>query len=109
MTVRSRSRATFEPSQQLYQRMLTRAEDGLPYSDFMGLIPGIHDLSEAEIAERLSGLRAVLERYRQVVLAELNIRLNLLWVTLIPERGLIPDMMSALRHQVPEARLVGHE
>ena len=107
MTVRSLSRAAFEPSQPLYQWVPTRAKDGWPSSDFTGLIPGIRDLPEAEIAEWVSGLRAVLERYRQVVFADLNIYLNLLWVTLIPERGLIPDMMSALRQKVPEGRLVG--
>ena len=78
-------------------------DDGSPSSDFTGLIPGIRDLPEAKIAEWVSGLRAVLERYRQVVFADLNICLNLLLVTLIP------DMMSALRQKVPEARLVGHE
>ena len=109
MTVRSPSRTTIEPTQPLYQRVPTRAEDGSPYSDFMVLIPGIRELPEAEIAERVSGMQAVLGRYRQVVFADLNIRLNLLWVTLIPERGLIPDLMGALRQKVPEARLVGHE
>ena len=89
--------------------MPTRSKDGSPSSDFTGLIPGIRDLPEAEIAEWVSGLRAVLERYRHVVFADLNIRPNLLSVTLITERGLIPDMMSALRQKVPGARLVGHE
>ena len=109
MTVQSPSRATIEPIQPLYQRVPTRAEDGSPYSDFMVLIPGIRELPEADIAERVSGLQAVLGRYRQVVFADLNIRLNLLWVTLIPERGLIHDLMGALSQKVPEARLVGHE
>ena len=109
MTVRSSSRATIEPTQPLYQRVPTRAEDGSPYSAFMVLIPGIRELPEAEIADRASGLQAVLGHYRQVVFADLNIHLNLLWVTLIPELGLIPDLVSALRQKVPEARLVGHE
>ena len=109
MTVRSSSRATIEPVRPLYERVPTRAEDGSPYSDFMVLILGIRDLPETEIADRASGLQAVLGRYRQVVFADLNIRLNLLWVTLVPERGLIPDLMSALRQKVPEARFVGHE
>ena len=109
MTVQSPSRDTIERVRPLYERVPTRAEDGSLYSDFMVLIPGIRELPEAEIAERVSGLQAVLGRYRQVVFADLNIRLNLLWVTLIPERGLIPDLMGALRQKVPEARLVGHE
>ena len=82
--------------------MPTRAEDGSLYIDFMVLIPGMHELPDAEIADRVSGLQTVLGRYRQVVFADLNIRLNLLWVTLVPERGLIHDLMSALRQKVPE-------
>jgi len=98
-----------EPTEPLYQRVPTRAQDGTLYSDFMVLIPGIRELPEAEMAQRVSGLQAVLGRYRQVVFADLNVRLNLLWVTVIPERGLIPDLISALRQRVPEVRLVGHE
>ena len=109
MTLRPSSRPTLEPTEPLYKRVPTCAEDGTPYSDFMVLIPGMRELSEAEMAQRVSGLQAVLGRYRQVVFADLNIRLNLLWVTVIPERGLIPDLISALRQRVPEARLVGHE
>ena len=109
MTVRTSSRPTMEPTEPLYQRVPTRAEDGTLYSDFMVLIPGIRELPEAEMAQRVSGLQAVLGRYRQVVFADLNVRLNLLWVTVIPERGLIPDLISALRQRVPEVRLVGHE
>ncbi len=109
MTLRPPARPTLEPTEPLYKRAPTRAEDGTLYSDFMVLIPGMRELSEAEIAQRVSGLQAVLSRYRQVVFADLNIRLNLLWVTVIPERGLIPDLISALRQRVPEVRLVGHE
>tara|TARA_Y100001934_G_scaffold274975_1_gene368453 strand:- start:146 stop:445 length:300 start_codon:yes stop_codon:yes gene_type:complete len=98
-----------EPTEPLYQRVPTRAEDGTLYSDFMVLIPRIRELPEVEMAQRVSGLQAVLGRYRQVVFADLNVRLNLLWVTVIPERGLIPDLISALRQRVPEVRLVGHE
>jgi hypothetical protein len=98
-----------EPTEPLYKRVPTRAEDGTFYSDFMVLIPGMREFPEAEIVQRISGLQAVLSRYRQVVFADLNIRLNLLWVTVIPERGLIPDLISALRQRVPEVRLVGHE
>ena len=109
MTVRTPSRRAMEPTEPLYQRVPTRAEDGTLYSDFMVLIPGMRELPEAEMAQRVSGLQAVLGRYRQVVFADLNVRLNLLWVTVIPERGLIPDLISALRQRVPEVRLVGHE
>jgi len=51
----------------------------------------------------------VLGQYQQVVFADLNVPLNLLWVTLIPEFGLIATMAESLRQRIPEARLIGHE
>ncbi len=109
ISVRPSSRPTLGPTEPLYQRVPTIADDGTVYSDFMVLIPGMRDLPKAEFADRVAGLQAVLGRYDQVVFADLNVRLNLLWVTMIPELGLIPDMVSALRQRVPEVRLVGHE
>jgi len=35
--------------------------------------------------------------------------LNLLWVTLKPQLGLIPRIAQALRERIPEAKLVAHE
>ena len=80
-------------------------DDGTIYSDFMVLIPGMRDLPKAEFADRVAGLQAVLGHYDQVVFADLNVRLNLLWVTVTPELGLIPDLVSALRQRLPEVRL----
>jgi hypothetical protein len=87
----------------------TIGDDGTVYSDFMVLIPGMRDLSKAEFADRVAGLQVVLGQYDQVVFADLNVRLNLLWVTMTPELGLIPDLVSALCQRLPEVRLVGHE
>jgi hypothetical protein len=93
----------------LYTHAPTRDEDGAAYSDFMMLIPGLRDLSRTDFGERVAGLQAVLGQYQQVVFADLNVPLNLLWVTLIPEFGLIATMAEGLRHRIPEARLIGHE
>jgi len=93
----------------LYTRAPTRDPDGAAYSDFMVLIPGLRDLSRADFGDRVAGLQAVLGQYQQVVFADLNVPLNLLWVTLIPEFGLIATMAESLRQRIPEARLVGHE
>jgi len=75
----------------------------------MVLILGLRDLSRAEFSERVAGLQAVLGQYQQVVFADLNVPLNLLWVTLIPEFGLITTMTKSLRQRIPEARLIGYE
>ena len=93
----------------LYSRAPTRDEDGVAYSDFMMLIPGLRDLSRSDFGDRVAGVQAVLGQYQQVVFADLNVPLNLLWVTLIPEFGLIKTMTKSLRQRIPEARLIGYE
>jgi len=43
-----------------------------------------------------------------VVFAELNLRLNLLWVSIRPITGIRDDIAQALRSVIPDARLVSH-
>ena len=93
----------------LYLRVPTHTVDGTAYSDFMMLIPGLRDLPKVDFADRVGGLQAVLGSHQQVVFADLNVPLNLLWVTLIPKQGLIVKLAKLLRERVPEATLVGHE
>jgi hypothetical protein len=43
-----------------------------------------------------------------VVFADLNLKLNLLWVSLRPRPGAISELVAAIRLRVPEALLVAH-
>jgi hypothetical protein len=109
LQIRQADKLALSASGPLYTRAPTRDPDGAAYSDFMVLIPGLRDLSRAGFGDRVAGLQAVLGQYRQVVFVDLNVPLNLLWVTLIPEFGLIATMAESLRQRIPEARLIGHE
>ena len=109
LQIRQADKLALSTSGPLYTRAPTRNEDGVAYSDFMMLIPGLRDLSRTDFGDRVAGLQAVLGQYQQVVFADLNVPLNLLWVTLIPEYGLIATMAEGLRQRIPEARLIGHE
>ena len=109
LQVRQVDELPLSASSPLHTRAPTRDEDGVAYSDFMMLIPGLRDLARVDFGDRVAGVQAVLGQYRQVVFADLNVPLNLLWVTLIPEFGLITTMTKSLRQRIPEARLVGHE
>lgn len=90
----------------LYERVPTRDEHGRPYSDFMMLIPGLRELPQSQFTERVARLQAVLTGFREVVFADLNAPLNLLWVSLRPNPGAIMRIASAVRHRLPEALLV---
>jgi hypothetical protein len=52
----------------------------------------------------------VLARYGDaVVFADVNLRLNTLWVTVRPIPGICLELPAALKHRVPEALLVAHK
>ena len=53
-------------------------------------------------------LQAVLTRFHEGVFVELNVPLNLLWVSVRARPGVILELFVAVRLQLPEAKLVGH-
>ena len=90
----------------LYERVPTRDADGKPLSDFMMLIPGLRDAGPLLINDRVAGIQAILTRYPEVVFADLNIPINVLWVSLSPKIGLIGTIAQDIKRRIPEALLV---
>ena len=90
----------------LYKRAPTLDENGKPYVDFMLLIPGLNKVSTPELKAKMAGLQAVLINYSEVVFADLNMRLNILWVSIKPKVGLIQRITVDIQQRVPEAKLV---
>lgn len=98
-----------QPSQPLWRVVPTRDENGRLLTDFMMLIPRLKDKSLAEV-ERTSGyIRSVLSLHSEVVFADLNLALNLLWVSLRPKQGAMAEISAAIRALVPEAVLVANQ
>lgn len=96
-----------EPAEPLWKRAPTRGDDGRPLSDFMMIIPGLSRRPAEHQQRTVEALREVLETYhRAVVFADLNLRLNLLWVTVRPIPGICLELPAALHARVPEAKLV---
>jgi hypothetical protein len=95
-----------ENSEPLYRRAPTLDENGKPYVDFMLLIPGLNKVSTPELKEKMASLQSVLVNYPEVVFADLNLRLNLLWVSLKPKAGLIQLISVDIQNRVPEAKLI---
>ena len=91
----------------LWKRAPTRDLSGKPYADFMMLIPGLRSFEATRMQEIINKLEAVLKRYEeQIILADLNLKINVLWVTLQPHIGLSTEIASLIHHVVPEAKLV---
>lgn len=84
-------------------------EHGKALSDFMMIIPGLRDKPRQLIQQTLFDIQSTLACFQHaVVFAELNIKLNLLWVSIRPLHGIRMEIASAVQLRVPDARLVSH-
>lgn len=72
----------------------------------MMLLPGLRERPEVQLRERLTKIQTVLEQFHEVVFIDLNLRLNLLWVSVRPRPGIILAIACALQAGMPEALLV---
>lgn len=94
-------------SEPLWKRAPTRDEDGRPYNDFMMLIPGLKSFEASRLQKVVAKMEAVLKQYeKDIVMADLNLKLNILWVTVQPHMGLTTEIAAFIHHVIPEAKLV---
>ncbi len=99
--------ATIHSSSPLWQRAPTRDKSGIPYSDFMMLIPGLKKFSKSRLRDIIKRLEAALMQYeKDIVMVDLNMKINVLWVTLQSRQGLTAEVAAFIHHLVPEAKLV---
>ena len=93
----------------LWQRVPKRDAVGRPYIDFMMFAPRLNRRSPHEQENVALLVRGVLTRYDEcVVFADLNFKINVLWVSLKQRPGLLSELVAALRAKVPEFHLVAH-
>ncbi len=99
----------FQNDAPLYERAPTMDEEGRPYADFMMLIPGLNKVSTSELKIKMAGLHAALVPHDEVVFADLNLKLNVLWVSFSPKFGLLHTLATDIQQNVPEAKLISGE
>ncbi len=98
------------PAEPLWMRAPTRDAQGRPVSDFMMIIPKLGKQPPQQIKATISDIDAVLQHYRHVVLfAEINLKLNTLWITVKPIPGMCLELAAAVKVRVPKALLVAHK
>jgi hypothetical protein len=101
------SREPLLPGGPLWRRAPTRDDAGKRLSDFMLLIPGLRQRPQKDLHEVVRRIDFILDRYRPTVtFADLNLELNVLWVTVRPVPGACRQIVLAIQDQVPEALLV---
>jgi hypothetical protein len=95
------------PNKPLWQRVPTKDESGKYLGDFMMIIPKLKTATSEHRKNTLDALNCVLNRYQDtVVFADLNLKMNLLWVSVRPVKGIILEISSAIIESVPEAKLI---
>lgn len=91
----------------LWSHVPTRDSNGQRLSDFMMLIPKLRSKPQPHLKHVIQQLHEVLEYYQHaVVFADLNLRLNVLWVSVKPIPGICLELPAAILARIPEARLV---
>jgi hypothetical protein len=98
------------PADPLWKRVPARDSEGKPLSDFMMIIPKLRSMSPQSIKEVVLKIEKVLAFYeRHVVYADLNLNLNVLWVSLKPAPGMCLEVATAINLHVPDAKLVAQQ
>ena len=96
------------PAKPLWQLAPTRDENGGPVSDLLIIIPKLKNRPEKYIKDTMANIEFALKQYKdEVLFANLDMKLNTLWVSFKAVPGVYVDIVSALKASVPEAVLVG--
>ncbi|MDH5766384.1 MAG: hypothetical protein OEZ38_10260 [Gammaproteobacteria bacterium] len=95
------------PGAPLYKLAPTRDENGKSFSDFMMIIPKLKKKPQNYIDKTLQDIQMVLTRYNNVVVfANMDLKINCLWISHKAQPGLCKEISNAIRQYVPEAMLV---
>jgi len=96
-----------EPAVPLWQRVPTRTDAGERASDFIMLLAGIKQLSSTQKQLIYDTLYQALKMYHaDILLAEINTRMNTLWISHKPRPGLGAEIAAMVHHHVPQAKLI---
>ena len=101
---------TLFPGQPLWQRVPAHDSDGHALHDFMMLIPKLGKAPQSRQQAVLGELRMAFEGFgEEVVFADLNLKLNLLWVSVKPRQGACLELARVIKAKVPEAVLIANK
>lgn len=99
---------TAKPALPMWKVVPTHDENGKMLTDFMMLLPKLRQQPKDYIERTVLSIETVLACYREVVFADVNLSINVLWVSLRHRSGVVLEIAGAICKRVPEALLVGH-
>ncbi len=95
------------PNTPLWQRVPTKDDSGKYLGDFMMIIPKLKTASSEHRKKTLDALTLVLTRYQDVIVfADFNMKMNLLWISIKPKKGMFAEIPAAIIECIPEAKLI---
>ncbi len=97
-----------QPGEPLWKRVPTRDAQGARLCDFMMIIPRLKSRQPLYVQQAQTHIARVLSVHAEVVFANLDLQLNVLWVSYQYREGLMLEIVNSIRLQVPEAVLVAH-
>jgi len=98
------------PAEPLWKRVPTRDDAGGLLSDFMMLVRGLNKQPQARVQSIVDNIDQTLQLYgKAVYFADLNFKLNLLWVSVRAVPGICLELPTAINMRVPEAVLIAHK
>jgi len=96
------------PAEPLYKLAPTRDENGGPVSDLLMIIPKLKTKPEQYIKDTLANIEFALKQFsNEILFANVDMKLNTLWVSFKAVPGVYGQIVSTLRTNVPEAVIVG--
>ena len=96
------------PAEPLWKLAPTRDENGGPVSDVLMIIPKLKTQPEPYIKDTLANIEFALKQFsNEILFANLDMKLNTLWVSFKAVPGVYVEIVSTLKTNVPEAVLVG--
>lgn len=96
------------PAEPLWKVAPTRDADGKPVSDFLMIIPKLSKKPKHYIKRTLGDIEAALQQFSHIVIfANIDMKLNTLWVSFKTQPGVLLEIIAAVKLRVPEAVIVG--
>ena len=95
------------PAEPLWKVAPTRDDEGKPVSDLLMIIPKLKHQPDQYIKDTLANIEFALKRFSDDILfANVDMKLNTLWVSFRAVPGVYVEIVSSLQANVPEALLV---
>ena len=96
------------PAEPLLKLAPTRDNEGGPVSDILMIIPKLKTRPESYIKDTLANIEFALKQFiNEILFANIDMKLNTLWVSFKAVPGVYVNIVSTLKTNVPEAVLVG--